>query len=184
MRNRYLTHDEIDVLLKNSEHDEDVFLFVLLSVFLGGRANTILNIKRRNIDFYNKKVLLRDFKRNKDYTIPLHPVLYKTLKDKYKDNIYVIGNTNKISYHQMYLKLSPILDDLFNKDIDKKDRKNRVVIHTLRHTFASQLAMSGVSLAYIKNFMHHSNIKMSEKYIHLAPELSNEQIEKLDFKAF
>jgi hypothetical protein len=44
--------------------------------------------------------------------------------------------------------------------------------------------MSGVSLAYIKNFMHHSNIKMSEKYIHLAPELSNEQIEKLDLKAF
>lgn len=37
----------------------------------------------------------------------------------------------------MQKRLRPILNDLFNREIDDKDRKNRFVIHSLRHTFAS-----------------------------------------------
>ncbi|WP_201522920.1 hypothetical protein [Aliarcobacter butzleri] len=36
-------------------------------------------------------------------------------------------------------RLRAKLDELFNKDID---RKNKIVFHSLRHTFASHLAIS------------------------------------------
>jgi len=41
--------------------------------------------------------------------------------------------------------------------------------HSLRHTFASSLVMSGVDLNTVKNLMGHSSIKQTEKYSHLVP---------------
>lgn len=41
--------------------------------------------------------------------------------------------------------------------------------HTLRHTFASQLAMEGVPIITIKELLGHSTIQMTMRYAHLAP---------------
>ena len=41
--------------------------------------------------------------------------------------------------------------------------------HDLRHTFGSHLAMRGVSLFKIRELMGHSDIKVTMRYMHLAP---------------
>jgi len=42
--------------------------------------------------------------------------------------------------------------------------------HTLRHTFASHLAMGGVSLYKISKWLGHANVQTTEIYAHLAPD--------------
>ena len=42
------------------------------------------------------------------------------------------------------------------------------VFHTLRHTYASWLAESGVDLYTVKNLLGHSTITMTERYSHLG----------------
>jgi integrase len=49
--------------------------------------------------------------------------------------------------------------------------------HTMRHTFASWLAIEGVSLYKIKSWLGHSNIKTTETYAHLQPQ--DEDINRL-----
>jgi site-specific recombinase XerD len=75
--------------------------------------------------------------------------------------------------------LKPILDRLFNEGLDIKDSKNRVVIHTLRHTFASHLAINGTPIFTIQNLMNHKDIKMTMRYAKLAPESSLVQVKSL-----
>ena len=76
-------------------------------------------------------------------------------------------------------KLQPILNVLFNSELDIKDRQNRVVIHTLRHTFASHLAINGTPIFTIQKLMNHKDINMTLRYAKLAPDSGRDFVEKL-----
>ena len=52
--------------------------------------------------------------------------------------------------------------------------------HTLRHTFASHLAMHGRSLLEIKELLGHKDIKSTLRYAHLMPEHNKIAVAVLD----
>lgn len=52
--------------------------------------------------------------------------------------------------------------------------------HTLRHTFASHLAMRGEPLKTIGDLMGHSSLQMTNRYAHLAPGVTRTAVAKLD----
>jgi len=49
----------------------------------------------------------------------------------------------------------------------------------LRHTFASWLAISGVSIFVIKELLGHKKIEMTMRYAHLAPEQKQAAVNKI-----
>jgi site-specific recombinase XerD len=51
-----------------------------------------------------------------------------------------------------------------------KDTRQRVVFHTLRHTYASWLVMEGVDLYRVKELLGHKDLTMTQRYSHLAPD--------------
>jgi site-specific recombinase XerD len=51
--------------------------------------------------------------------------------------------------------------------------------HTLRHTFASRLAMAGVDLRTIQELGGWATLKMVERYAHLSPKHKAEAVERI-----
>jgi len=76
-------------------------------------------------------------------------------------------------------KLKNIFDKLFNKGLDSKDSKNRVVTHTLRHTFASHLAINGTPIFTIQKLMNHNDINMTLRYAKLAHDSGKDFVNEL-----
>jgi len=66
----------------------------------------------------------------------------------------------------------------FNEGIT--DRRQKVSFHTLRHTFASWLALRGESILTIKELLGHQTLAMTERYSHLIPDHKRRAVEGID----
>ncbi|HXZ43585.1 MAG TPA: site-specific integrase, partial [archaeon] len=51
--------------------------------------------------------------------------------------------------------------------------------HDLRHTFASRLVMDGVPIERVQELMGHRDIRMTQRYAHLAPGHLREAVQRL-----
>ena len=65
-----------------------------------------------------------------------------------------------------------------NEGID--DTRQKVVFHSLRHTFASWLVQDGVDLFVVKELMGHERIDMTERYSHLSPIAMRSAVKTLE----
>ena len=180
-RINYLTQEDVTKLLVAIKEDTEVDLFTRLSLSTGGRLQTIMNLKAK--DFSNSNITLYDFKSKKTYTsfiaVALLPKMDETLKNL-KPNDYVIGRSKELySSRKIQRRLKKVLDELFNKGLDVGDSKNRIVVHSLRHTFASLLVIAGTPIFDVMKLMNHSSIEMTMRYAKLAPDSGKNAINSL-----
>ena len=51
--------------------------------------------------------------------------------------------------------------------------------HTLRHSYATHLAMAGVPIVTIKELLGHSEITMTQRYAHYCPSDARDVVSRL-----
>lgn len=181
-RLRYLSNEEIKRLYELIGNDLILKLFVRIALCTGARVKSILKLQRKDINLEQKILTIKDFKRENHYVGYLDAETYKMLQEHLKyfranDYVVSIGGV-ETKYTKLYEKLTNVFQE-FNAGLLKNDRANRVVIHTLRHTFASHLAIAGVSIQEIQKLMNHKDIKQTEKYAKLRPDSGREYVENL-----
>ncbi len=183
-RIRFLTREEASVLFQRLGEckTQNLYDMSLLALNCGLRAGEIFSLQRIDIDFNNKKIAIRDpkgvFNRFANMTAAVYDMLnHRAANLAPQDYIFLSEKGEKIN--EISNQFQRIVDSLgFNDGV--ADRRNRVVFHTLRHTFASWLAMAGVDIYTIKELMGHSDIKMTQRYMHLAPNKFTSAIAVLD----
>lgn len=176
-RERFLTKDEIKLLFDYSKDDETLYLLFKLALNTGARLATLLNIHKKDIDFTHDLLTLKDFKNNSTYKA----FLTDDLKALLEKRVNSLKPNDKLFISNPERRLRAKLDELFNKDIDDNDRKNKIVFHSLRHTFASHLAINGTPIFTIQKLMNHKDIRMTLRYAKLSPDSGRESILSLKF---
>lgn len=171
-RERFLTKDEIKLLFDYSKDDETLYLLFKLALNTGGRLATLLNIHKKDIDFTHDLLTLKDFKNNSTYKA----FLTDDLKALLEKRVNSLKPNDKLFISNPERRLRAKLDELFNKDIDDNDRKNKIVFHSLRHTFASHLAINGTPIFTIQKLMNHKDIRMTLRYAKLSPDSGREAV--------
>lgn len=193
-RTRYLATDEIQLLLDSVKHNNLLYLFTYIALTTGGRLTALCGIKVQDIDFTHNIINLSDEKGQSYYKTFLKQdkefiALLKKQIEGMSSTDFIFRDTTLIGIKRyVQRELSKILDELFNlklieqeklddKNFNAEIRRNKVVIHTLRHTFASQLAIAGTPIYTIQKLMNHSDIKMTERYAKLSQDSGRNYID-------
>ena len=184
-RLRYLELEEIKLLKDRLRNDRHLYYFVMLGLSTGGRLQTLCNIKAN--DFKNNGTIsLYDFKNESEYFGFIETSLFKEIKqfisnNEIKENDFLFQTTQIENYMNQYYyrQLQPIFDELFNSKVKNLTKQDKVVIHTLRHTFASHLAINNTPILTIKKLMNHSDINTTMKYAKLSKGSGEENVNNL-----
>lgn len=170
-RTRFLTETEAPLLLNILlKHSKDLHNMAILSLFAGLRAGEIFKLKWSDIDFENNLILIRSPKSGKTRHAYITPEIKQVLKDRYlsgarpEDLIFPASNgKQREAISKVFAKC--VNEARLNAGIE--ENKQKVVFHTLHHTFASWLAKKGVPLYTIQALMGHSSFQMVQRYAHL-----------------
>ena len=182
-RVRFLDSEEADILLDELKgRSQQLHDICQLSLFTGMRMGEIFNLKWNDVDLKHNSISIKDDKSGGSRSAHITPLLSKLFQRMKKNTptakelIFKDRNGKKIrEISNVFEKVTEKLG--FNKDVT--DQRDKVVAHTLRHTFASWLAMQGEPIITIKNLMGHSSLEMTLRYAHLSPSHERDAVIKL-----
>ncbi len=174
-RDRWLTADEEACLLAcSSDWIRDIILF---NLHTGLRQDELLSLIWDRVGLFRQTILINETKSGKPRTIPLNKSADGILMRKAK----IISIKSKIVFHSKS-----------GTKIDKHNLRRAFVIameragikdftfHSLRHTFATRLAQSGVDLYKISKLLGHKDIKTTQCYAHHCPDSLRDGVEILE----
>lgn len=182
-RTRFLSHKEAAQLLSELKAMQtlDLHDMALLSLYTGLRAGEIFNLRGYDLDFQNDIVSMpqgmkgylritdskNKMTRHAYMTNTIKEMLTRRKPDAPEKLVFPDRHGKKIAaVSQSFKKVVKRLG--FNDGIT--DRRQQVTFHTLRHTFASWLALQGESLITIRDLLGHRTTQMTERYSHLIED--------------
>jgi integrase len=112
-------------------------------------------------------------KSNRVRHIPMTADLHEMLLRRRKDTGFIFLDRHGRPFD--HYRLGSALED-----VRKKAGLRHIGWHTLRHTFASHLAMKGAPVTAIQSLMGHSSITTTMRYMHLAPSTLRAAVEMLN----
>ena len=175
---RYLSKEEARTLL--SAASERLAPIIETFLLTGLRRDELAHLAWADIDFAREIVAVqaKDGWHPKDYEVrhvPMTERLAQVLKARPKGDSPYVFHTQNGGVHS-----GNILTREFRK-LARACGIKGASIHTLRHTFASHLVMSGADLYTIQKLLGHSSIKTTEIYAHLAPDYLKAAMSRLKF---
>lgn len=181
-RERFLSHEEADRLLEElkkvskTTHDE-----ALLSLHSGLRFNEIASLTWGDIDFTHLIISLTEKgggRRQVFMTLEVK-IMLEGRRPEIIDPKLLVFPSRKGEKQNGASNAFERAAKRLGLNSGNEDAKQKVVFHTLRHTFASWLAIQGTPILTIKELMGHRSIEMTMRYAHLIPDQKRDAIKAL-----
>jgi len=178
-RPTFLMKQEFQKLLSVIEENwlKEVIVF---AVSTGLRRGELVNLKWESVDLNRKLIYIESSatfrtKSGRMRIIPLNDTAFFLLHARqWKDTSdYVFSLNGKPLF-------APWITHIFKRYVRIAKLSNQSIhFHSLRHTFASWLAQDGTSVYVIKDLLGHSDVKTTQIYSHLQPEILHAEVNKI-----
>ena len=150
------------------EEDKTLADLYLLLFHTGLRRNEALFLDWDDVNLEIKTIKVRNkdgftTKNQKERTIPINDTVYNLLTSIENNSDYVFNKDGE--------RLNSFfVSKRFKRCVRILNLDERIHLHSLRHSFASNLAQRGVNLYVIQKLLGHSKITTTQIYSHLRTE--------------
>jgi integrase len=167
---KYLTKEQVAVLLATIPEGEFKNL-ISFYLYTGCRRQEVLNLGWDDIDLEARRLTIRVTKSGESRAIPISTKLLEVISKMERNGSKLFSMSPWYVTHlfKRYLKTANI------------QGSDSLKLHSLRHTFASHLVMSGVDLYTVAKLLGHSSVAVTQMYAHLAPDYLKVSVERLQY---
>jgi integrase len=186
-RERYLTATEAEMIIDAAGklRSPDLLDCIVLSLNTGLRLGELTRLRWLNVDLIGQFVNVpHEAKRKPGGKVPLNDASLAVFQRRQKDHAQKLGDkvfpgiAGAVERKNLSKMFHGIADALGIND-GITDRLHRIVFHSLRHTFASWLALGGTDIYRINKLMRHKSIAMTMRYAHLIPDATRDAVYNL-----
>jgi integrase len=166
-RTRFLSQEELDLLLEAMSQQPYLRAFLLVSINSGMRRNEVLSLTRSTVDWPNRLANVENTKSGKPAHVPLNDAALDALRSLPT---------------RMDGRLFPYNGDQMSAAFKRAVQRAGIVnfrLHDLRHSYASNLAMDGASSRQLQALLRHSDPRMTSRYAHLSDQSLHNAVDRV-----
>lgn len=187
-RLRFFSYEDVGRILEQAKEfpkqrrkgRPDFHDICLISLMTGMRKGEIQALEWADVDMVHGVLRIRDAKAGDGIAHMNSDVLamMELRKTVAEPGLVFKGAIRGGKVRNISNTFAALADDLKLND-GVSDPRQRVCFHTLRHTFASWLALQGTDIYRIKELMRHKTITQTMRYAHLIPGATKDAVEGL-----
>jgi site-specific recombinase XerD len=166
----FLSEGQAKLLIASCD-SEPAKTFIIFGLNTGMRYNELLSLKWEQINIEDRLITLKDTKNNKEDTIPLNATIMNYISELNRKGDFVICKKDGSQYYDFRKQ--------WNRAI-KRAGLFKCTPHILRHSWATMLVRAGVDLVTLKDLGRWSDLKLVERYSHVANDHRSRMVERLD----
>jgi integrase len=183
-RTQYLTREQAaELLAALRTTSPQVADMALLSLHTGMRAGEVFSLTWGHVEAARGQISIVDTKsgRNrKAYMTDAVRAMFARLYGKGQDSSALVFPDTKGGRIKAISKTFDKTVKALGLNEGVNDPRQRVVFHTLRHTFASWLVENGTKLFTVRELLGHSTIAMTERYSHVSAGALKAAVKQLE----
>ncbi len=169
----YLSEEDIKIVenylnkMKGRFKGENIrnSVIIYLGIYCGLRKTEIINLEWKDVDFKEQKIKILNSKNGDERIVHFGKKLkeklseYRKIKKHYKGAV-ILGNLGK---RITSTSLHNTIKKIYKKSGIYRDK---LCIHSLRHTFAVLLIKKDTDMHTIKTLMGHKSLDTTDQYLH------------------
>ncbi len=167
----YLNYEDLEKLLnypdRNNKYGLRDALILEMLYSSGIRVSELANMKVKDIDFNEKKILILG-KGNKERYVyfgsKCMDLLNKYLKLDHKDSPYLLIGKRAEKLNEREIR------SIVTESAKKAGISVHVTPHTLRHTYATHMLNDGADLKSVGDLLGHESLSTTQIYTHVSNE--------------
>lgn len=185
-RLRFLSNEEANDVLNNLKaRNPKWWAIAAISLYSGLRLNEVLSLAWGDINIEQGIMDVRHGKRIRRQAFMSDELkaLFRSLERGIPSElVFQSTKGSKISSSTASEAFSVVVDKLGLND-GIADTLHHITFHSLRHTFASWMAMAGVEISRLMRLMGHKTITQTLRYSHLCPDTMRTSIQTISLMA-
>ena len=172
---RFLSEEERERLLKETAKDATLHTFTLLALSTAARAGELWNLRWRDVELKDGRLLLRLTKNSQPRTAWVHGEALRHLKEHGRvrrlddDRVFVSKKGRRYRYHTPFSEACTAA------------KVEAFTFHGLRHSAATYLAREGATEQQLKAIGGWKSGVVS-RYVHLAAQDAKDVLERMNEK--
>ena len=159
--------------IQNLKHEAIIQLIYSCAL----RVSEVINLKVVDISKTKNVIKIVNGKGGKSAYVPIPEetkILLREYYLKYKPTEYLFTGQTTPKYSASSIR------KVLNKAVDAANIKKHIRLHDLRHSRATHLLENGVGIKFIKEILRHKKIETTERYLHLATNTLEIEMQKAD----